>query len=81
MSDALKLLNSTERIIIDNCILYDINDNFNNSSFNCLKCKEEYYLDNNICKERKNDYNECLIKNIEKDSCNECNNYLSSLID
>ena len=69
---------------IDHCLEYDISNTFSSSSFFCIKCEEEYYLDDSgfpsKCRSRFNyPIPNCAEYETEDDSCVRClpNYYIS----
>lgn len=72
-------MNSTTCLKVDeikNCILYDSKA----STIICLKCENDYYLDeiNNICKSRSisSRFDDCDSRELKSDVCLSCKNGL-----
>ena len=62
---------------VDNCDIYDIRDDLFYSTLECLKCKENYYVKNNLCFLRTNLNTNCEELEEYKDECKKCKiNYL-----
>ncbi len=54
----------------ENCLEYDNTETFTQSGFNCIKCDNNYYLDNkNQCIRRVNMFTQCEEYNITADKC------------
>ena len=58
---------------IENCENYDISYSIKLSTFDCVKCKDGYYLISNFCIERTTIKN-CLTYNPYADRCQICEN-------
>ena len=61
---------------VDNCVKYDIKTNLLESTFNCLECSLDFFLDSNKCQPRLN-LEGCKVPNPTANICSVCeDNYL-----
>lgn len=58
--------------MILNCKEYDIGEKFNKSSFKCLDCDLNYYLEDNLCKKRILSDTNCIEYSKNSDKCYTC---------
>ena len=58
--------------IVLNCKLYDVGQKFNKSSFKCMECDFNFYLEDNLCKRRTITDMHCEEFSKTKNSCYKC---------